>query len=184
MQLSINQDTLCGYDGAVTISVPMSVLKRMYAKVRKHVGLSGEEEDLAGFFDFVKKAVHGLKKVVDNPLVKAVVGVIPYGGTAMVALEAGDKALQATNKAIRKNKVIHKAVLAAAKGNPRAKAAIARLSPTMKKRVNQAALLQKNAIMLAREMKVFRGALEAEGYTPAMRKVLSTPHAPWNLRRT
>jgi hypothetical protein len=167
--------------GTITLTVPMSLLKSAYRRIRG--GISGEGESIEGFFDFAKKALDSVGKVVSavakSPLIKAVAGVIPYGSTAMEIIGKADKALSAARAAINKKPSVHKAIHKATSGDKAAARALKALPLPAKKAAARAVVLQKEALNLAKGLTMAKRALEQAGYTPALQRALRMPPAPW-----
>jgi hypothetical protein len=175
--------------GSVTVTIPLSTLRDLYKRARASLGYSGpyvpdSDEELSGFFDFVKKAVSSVGKAVtslaSSPIVRAVAGVIPYGATALTVVDLADKALGSAKKSISKKPKTHALVYRAAKGDPSAKAALKSLPPDVREKVRKAALLQGESLRLAAQLKAAKESLVRAGYTPGLQRSLKLPAAPWS----
>lgn len=166
--------------GEITITIPMKAIKDAYRRIR---GGIGEEESVEGFFDFAKKALDSVGKVVSgmakSPLVRAVAGVIPYGSTALEVVAIADDVIGKARKAIAKKPATHGKIRAALKGDPAARAVIAALPPKAKAAVKKAAVLQKESFKLKGQLAAAKKALEQAGYTPSLIRALRIQRAPW-----
>lgn len=194
-----NSDDVIGFDGRaltiasreggasrVVITIPVADLRALWKAVGRYARLSGEEE-LGGFFDFVKKAGKAIgsvvKEVVKSPIVKAVVGVVPGGATVMTAAEVGITAIEAADRALRKNPKTQKILANLESGKPDVKkaaaAAIKRLPPPVKRQVEAQLALRKETAALAKKTVILKGILKQAGYTPRLQAAFRMPPAPW-----
>jgi hypothetical protein len=126
--------TLCVSGGPLVIGIPKSVIADA-VRAATRARLSGDEDAIVGgFFDVISKGISSVKQVTDNPLIKGVISAIPYGGAALGALELAQAGANLGAKMLAKQpKQQTKLLLAAAKGNPRAKAVIAKVARAAKR---------------------------------------------------
>ncbi len=122
--------------GPVSISLPHSIVKRA-ARVAMMYRLSGDGTDasVGGFFDAIGEGLSFVKKkILDNPIVRQVVSAIPYGGTILAATDAVEAGVNLGKKALaglppKTRSTVHRA----AKGDPRARAQIAKMRADAKR---------------------------------------------------
>ena len=170
----------------LTITIPRELAWAWYQKARQAAGkrgvsfsVAGDGDEIAGFFDFVKKAVRAVAKIAKLPLVKAVVGVIPYGGTITAAIEAADTAVGKASKKIAAAPAVHKTIARAAQGDPKARADLARLSPALKKKASDAIVLQREALRTAAALREARQAMAAAEPPDGLKRAFAIEPAPW-----
>lgn len=127
--------------GPLTIRLDNDTIKKAI-RAAKTARLAGDEEDeLAGFFDVLSRGLSSVTQVTNNPLVKQVLTAIPYGGTAMTAIELAQHGAKLGARAMAKKPKVARLVRAAANNDPAALQTIREIKRDAKKGDPKAAQL-------------------------------------------
>jgi hypothetical protein len=112
--------------GQLEIRVAPSVVKAaLHAASRKHwVGADA----VGGFWDSLSGGLGWIKHLTDIPLVHTIVTAIPYGGTALAAVDVAAMGINAGRKMLAKmHPAVHHLVHRAASGDVQAQAVITQI---------------------------------------------------------
>lgn len=161
-------------NGPLGVKIPKSVIKKA-ARVAMLARLCGDDDMMVqGFFDEIGKGLTFFKKkILDNPIVRGVVSVIPYGGAALAAADMVEAGVNLGSKALAQlPKGARSTLASAAKGHKGARAKIAKIQ-AMAKRGDKVAQRDAATLKLAAQLELAQKelldfkALEARRNSPA-----------------